>query len=67
MMAVGDFKIYKDNWRGKEVSYYLEPKYAPFAKEIFGETPEAIDFFSNILGINYPWNKYSQIVVRDYV
>jgi aminopeptidase N len=67
MMAVGDFKISKDNWRGKEVSYYLEPKYAPYAKEIFGETPQAMEFFSNILGVNYPWNKYSQIVVRDYV
>lgn len=26
MMAVGDFKIYKDKWRDKEVNYYLEPK-----------------------------------------
>ncbi|MEO8887408.1 MAG: M1 family metallopeptidase [Mucilaginibacter sp.] len=67
MMAVGDFKIYKDKWRDKEVSYYLEPKYAPYAKEIFGQTPELIDFYSKTLGIDYPWNKYSQIVVRDYV
>lgn len=33
MMAIGDFKIYKDKWRNKEVSYYLEPAYAPFAKQ----------------------------------
>lgn len=67
MMAVGDFKISKDSWRGKEVSYYLEPKYAPYAREIFGETPQAMEFFSNILGVNYAWNKYAQIVVRGYV
>lgn len=67
MMAVGDFKIYKDTWHNKEVSYYLEPKYAPYAKQIFGFTPEVMEFYSNILGIEYPWNKYSQIVVRDYV
>ncbi|RYY34366.1 MAG: M1 family peptidase [Sphingobacteriaceae bacterium] len=67
MMAVGDFKIYKDKWKNKEVSYYLEPKYAPYAKEIFGFTPEAIGFFSTKLGVDYPWNKYAQIVVRDYV
>jgi aminopeptidase N len=67
MMAVGDFKIYKDKWKDKEVSYYLEPKYAPYAKEIFGFTPEAIDFYSKTLGVDYPWAKYSQIVVRDYV
>ena len=67
MMAVGDFKIYKDTWRGKEVNYYLEPKYAPFAKQIFGNTPDMLEFFSTRLGVEYPWNKYSQIVCRDYV
>jgi len=67
MMAVGDFKVYKDTWRGKEVSYYLEPKYAPFAKQIFGNTPDMLEFFSNRLGVEYPWNKYAQIVCRDYV
>jgi len=67
MMAVGDFKVYKDTWRGKEVSYYLEPKYAPFAKQIFGNTPDMMEFYSNRLGVEYPWNKYSQIVARDYV
>ncbi len=67
MMAVGDFKIYKDKWHNKEVSYYLEPQYAPYAKDIFGMTPEAIEFYSKTLGVDYPWNKYAQIVVRDYV
>ena len=67
MMAVGDFKIFKDTWRGKEVSYYLEPKYAPFAKQIFGNTPDMLEFFSTRLGVEYPWNKYAQIVARDYV
>ncbi|MBB6501555.1 M1 family metallopeptidase [Pedobacter cryoconitis] len=67
MMAVGDFKIYRDKWRDKEVSYYLEPEYAPYAKDIFGFTPEVIEFYSKTLGVDYPWNKYSQIVVRDYV
>lgn len=67
MMAIGDFKIYKDKYKDKEVSYYLEPSYAPYAKQIFGMTPEMIGFFSKKLGIDFPWNKYAQIVVRDYV
>ena len=45
MMAVGDFKITKDTWRGKEVNYYLEPKYAPYAKQIFGNTPRNAGVF----------------------
>ncbi|MRX67302.1 aminopeptidase N [Flavobacterium resistens] len=67
MMAVGDFKISKDNYNGKEVSYYLEPKYAPYAKQIFGKTPDMMNFYSKMLGVEYPWTKYAQIVARDYV
>lgn len=66
-LAGGKFTIYKDKWRNMEVNYYLEPKYAPYAKLIFGKTPEMIEFFSNRLGVPYAWDKYSQIVVRDFV
>ncbi|RKR08524.1 aminopeptidase N [Flavobacterium sp. 90] len=67
MMAVGDFKIYKDTYNGKEVSYYLEPKYAPYAKQIFGKTPDMMKFYGKTLGVEYPWVKYAQVVARDYV
>lgn len=66
MMAVGDFKVYKDSYNGKEVSYYLEPKYAPYAKQIFWKTPDMMKFYGKMLGLEYPWVKYSQIVCRDY-
>jgi aminopeptidase N len=49
------------------VSYYVEKKYAPVARRIFGLTPEMIAFYSRITGVDFPWPKYSQIVGRDYV
>ena len=67
MMAVGDFQVYHDHWRGKPVDYYLDPKYAPYAKKIFGQTPEAMEFFSKTLGVDFPWNKEAEIAVSDYV
>ncbi len=67
MMAVGDFAIVKDKWRGKEVNYYVEKEYEPYARAIFGHTPDMLEFFSNRLGVEYAWNKYSQIIARDYV
>lgn len=66
-MGVGDFAIIKDQYNGKEVSYYVEKKYASVARKIFGNTPEMMKFFSQKLGVEYPWNKYSQMVVNDYV
>lgn len=67
MMAVGEYAIIKDKYKGKEVNYYVEKEFAPVARKIFGYTPEMIKFFSKITGVEYPWSKYSQVVVRDYV
>ncbi|WP_316749293.1 M1 family metallopeptidase [Pedobacter gandavensis] len=69
MFAVGEFSIVKDYWKGKEVSYYVEPQFAPdqaALRAAFPNTVEAIDYFSNLLGVTYPWNKYSQIKLRDF-
>lgn len=66
-MGVGDYAVIKDEYKGKEVSYYVEKEYAPVARKIFGGTPEMISFFSKTLGVEYPWVKYAQIVGRDYV
>jgi aminopeptidase N len=67
MMAIGNFKVVKDHWRDIEVNYYVEPKYEKYARNIFGHTPEMIEFFSTRLGYKYAWNKYSQVVVRDFI
>lgn len=66
-MGVGDFAIVKDKWKNIPVEYYVEKEYEPYAKQIFGDTPDMIDFFSNLLNYPYPWEKYSQMVGRDYV
>lgn len=66
-MGVGEFAVVKDKWRDIPVDYYVEKEYEPYAKGIFGNTPEMIEFFSKITGVNYPWPKYSQMVCRDYV
>lgn len=66
-MGIGEYSVVKDSWKGKEVNYYVEKEYEKEAKDIFGNTPEMIQFFSDIFGVVYPWEKYSQIVGRDYV
>lgn len=66
-MGIGEYEIIKDSYKNIPVNYYVEKEFAPYAKDIFGLTPEMIGFFSDKLGVEYPWNKYSQIVGRDYV
>lgn len=67
MIAVSDFAVQKDSWKGKEVAYYVPKAYAPYARNIFNHTPEMIEFFSDKLGVPYPWDKYSQVAVYNYV
>ncbi|MFT5165572.1 MAG: aminopeptidase N [Saprospiraceae bacterium] len=67
MVAVGEFAVVKDNWEDIPVDYYVEPAFKDHAKDIFAHTPEMLGFFSKKLGVRYPWKKYAQIIVRDYV
>ncbi len=72
MMGVGEFVVIKDSYTRPDgskmdVNYYVEKEWESSAKAIFGETPEMISHFSKLLKVEYPWDKYHQIVVRDYV
>jgi aminopeptidase N len=67
MMAIGEYAVVKEEWNGIPLEYYVEPEFEKDAKNIFPYTPEMLTFFSERFGVKYPWQKYSQIVVRDYV
>lgn len=72
MFAIGRFDVTLDGWNdaqglGHEVSYYTEPAYTPYARGMFKHTPEMLTCFSKATGVSFPWYKYSQVVVRDYV
>ena len=67
MLAIGEFAVVKEMWNDIEVSYYVEPEYESHAKAIFNHTPEMLEFFSDLVQVDYPWDKYAQVVVRDYV
>ncbi|UCS93702.1 M1 family metallopeptidase [Echinicola marina] len=66
-LAVGEFVKVEDEWRGKSVNYYVEEKFKGGAASTFGNTPEMMSFYSQLLGVEFPWQKYDQIVVRDFV
>lgn len=66
-IGAGDFEIVKDtDWKGKEISYYVEKGQEQYAKAVFGKTDDMLQFYEDKLGVEYPWDKYNQIVVREY-
>ncbi len=67
MFTASNFAVVHDKWKNIEVNYYLDKEYEKYARMIFGHTPEMIDHYSKLLGVDYPWEKFSQVVVYDYV
>jgi len=65
--TIGDFERVNATWEDIPMGYYVEKGYKNGAAKVFQNTPEMMGFFSDILGVKYPWPKYDQVVVRDFV
>src|SRR3989338_7307171 len=65
--AVGDFEELKDKWKNVPVIYYCQKGRGDDIKRAFGKTPQMIDFFSNKIGVSYPYEKYAQVAAVDFI
>jgi len=65
-LVVGEFAILREKWRGKELSYWVPPHRKGDAMRSFGNTRRMMDFFSDRIGVEYPWDKYAQVVVEQF-
>ncbi|MBD1831151.1 M1 family metallopeptidase [Cyanobacteria bacterium FACHB-472] len=66
-LAIGDFAEIKDEWNGKPVTYYVEKNREQDARRSMGKTPRMIEFFSEKFGYPYPFPKYAQVCVDDFI
>jgi len=67
-VCVGAFAIYTEPGDGVPVRY-LAPEGVSDAdfQRIFGKTPRMIAFFEERYGHPYPWPRYDQVVVHDFI
>ena len=65
-VVIGPLTVLRDQWRGRPVDYWVAPDTVPAGWRTFGETPSMIEIYSQVLGVNYPWPKYSQAVIPDF-
>jgi aminopeptidase N len=66
-VVAGEFEEVKDSWRGIPVTYYAPKGRGDRLSINYGRTPQMIELFSVKLGVNYPWEKYAQSMVDDFV
>src|SRR5215210_7743249 len=66
-VAAGSLTKVSDEWRGIPVDYYVPPGDGDKARRSFGDTPKILEFYSQATGRPYPYAKYAQAVVVDYM
>jgi len=66
-LAAGEFVEILDHWEDIPVPYYVFPGQEEKARIALGKTPEMLKFFSEKIGVRYPYEKYATVVVGDFI
>jgi aminopeptidase N len=66
-VAAGVFEEYHEEHNGVKLSYYVPPGYGGVYRLSFEKTPKILDFFSQYLDYPYPYGKYAQVAVYEFI
>jgi aminopeptidase N len=66
-LVVGDFSEHTEMVGDLPVQWYVTPGREADGQRAFGDTPAMLGFFTDKIGVPYPWPKYAQIAVSDFV
>ena len=66
-LAVGDFATIETRWREVPVVYYVQRGREAAAERTLARTPEMLELFSRRFGVAYPYPRYAQVFVADFI
>jgi len=66
-LVVGRYVDIKDSYRDIPLHYYVPPEREQDARLSFAKTPDMVRFFEEKIGVPYPYEKYAQVTVVDFV
>lgn len=67
-LVVAEFSFWEDAGpRGLPVQYFVAPGREEDGKRAFGNTPKMIEAFERKLGVPYPYEKYAQTAVQEFI
>ena len=66
-VCAGEYGEVREEWDGIPVLYYVPPGREDDAREVFKNTPDMMRLFSEKTGVRYPYAKYAQVVVQDFM
>ena len=65
-IVAGELDEWKELWRGIPVTYYAPKGRRNRIPANYARTPVMMELFSRKLGVDYPWEKYSQAMVDEF-
>src|SRR5947199_305907 len=66
-LVAGFFKKIEDKHNNIPLSFYTPPSEINEAASSFRDTKDIMAFFEQEIGVPYPWPKYDQVCVNDFV
>jgi aminopeptidase N len=66
-LVVGEFSEIAQTGAKVPVFYYVAPGREADGERSFGQTPQMIEVFNDFIGVDYPFARYSQIAVTDFI
>ncbi len=66
-LAAGDLITVEDRWRDVVVSYHVPRGREAAARRTLGRTPQMMELFSTRFGVPYPYPRYAQVCVADFI
>jgi aminopeptidase N len=66
-MVAGDFAEIAQAHDGVPVAYYVQRGREADGERAFGNTPAMIDCFARTIGVPYPYERYGQIAVSEFI
>ncbi|HTJ26790.1 MAG TPA: M1 family aminopeptidase [Candidatus Limnocylindria bacterium] len=66
-MVVGPFSEIEQAHDRVPLFFYTLPGRAADGERAFGNTPRMVDVFERVIGVQYPYERYSQIAVADFI
>jgi len=66
-LCTGEYAEVKDEWDGIPVSFYVPPDRVADGRRSFGQTAKMVEFYSKLIGVRYPFAKYTQITAQDFI
>ncbi|MFA5835034.1 MAG: M1 family aminopeptidase [Bacteroidota bacterium] len=67
MFAAGEYAVLKEKSDGIPLEYYVYKHHVDDAKINYAHTALMMKFFNEKIRFKYPWDKYAQVIVADFV